>query len=210
MIFSLAITIAMTLQNQCVFAIEIVIMYTMFFGGFLAAFYMPNLTKKSDPPRWRGMTWTMAINFILYALITGHAVWFWTYGCDKHFMNMPCGTANFIFVPVSNDDFRDWRILLGLITFCGAVEFAVLYPLFLILFSQELKRSVEESAIYQGLFPRVCYARIEDQTEQVVDSTIMRIWSKVATWQQKMHRKLGFLRMGLFREPPVLEGRASL
>jgi hypothetical protein len=146
----------------------------------------------------------------LVFLITGHSAWFWTYGYDKHFVNMPCGTTNFVFVPVSDNSFRAWRILLGSMTFCGAVEFAVLYPLFLILFSKELKRSVEESAIYQGLFPRVRYARIEDQTEQVEDSTIMRTWMKVAAWKQKMHRKMGFLRMGMFREPPVLEGRASL
>lgn len=213
MIFSLAISIAifvMTFQNQCVFAIEIVIMYTMFFGGFLSVFYMPNFTKKGEPRKWLGMTWTRMTIFTSYVLMVGHGSWFWTYGYDKHFVNMPCGTTVFFFVPVSSYDFQFWRVILGVMTFSSAVEFAIFYPLFIILFPAELKRSIVESAIYQGLFPRGRYTQIEHETEQVQDSATIRIWAKLGAWYQKLRHRLRFLRMGMFQEAPVLDGRASL
>lgn len=87
-IFLLAITIAilvLTAQNQCVFAIEMVIMYIMFFGGYFSVFFQPNLVKKEESPKWLAMRWTTAVIKILYALVIGHGSWFWIYGYDKHF-----------------------------------------------------------------------------------------------------------------------------
>ncbi|PMD31289.1 hypothetical protein L207DRAFT_572957 [Hyaloscypha variabilis F] len=213
LIFSLAIFITimvMTGRSECDFTIELVMLYIMFFGGFLCVFYRPNLISKENPPKWLGMTWHRAITMCLYGVMIGHAAWFWPIGYNSSFVKMPCGTTLFFFGPISDVSFIPLRVLLGLATICGAVEFAVLYPLFVILFSEEIKRSILESAVYQGLFPRHQYARIEEQDESATDSTLARWWAKLARWHRKMRSRLAFLKLGLFKEAKAVEGRAKI
>ena len=59
MIFLTAIcaaVVVMPVQSTCTFAIEIVILYYMFYGGCLCVFTWPNLTTKEPNSRWLGMT----------------------------------------------------------------------------------------------------------------------------------------------------------
>jgi hypothetical protein len=93
---------------------------------------------------------------------------------------------------------------------CGAAEFAVIHPSFMILFSAELKRSVLESAISKGLFRRGQYTRLEQQDEPPTpsESTVGRLWTALGVLHQSLRQRLMFLRLGMFKELPVLEGRA--
>jgi hypothetical protein len=146
----------------------------------------------------------------LYGVTIGHGAWFWSIGYNRSFVKLPCGTTLFFFGPISDVTFIPLRAFLGLVTICASVEFAVLYPLFNILFSEELKRSILESALYQGLFPRHQYSRIEEQDETATESTMARCWAKLVLWHRKMRSRLAFLRLGLFKESRALESRAKM
>lgn len=126
------------------------------------------------------------------------------------FRHMPCGTTNFILITISHYRFGVVRAVFAVMTFWSAAEFAVLVPLFVVLFYQELKRSVVESPIYQGLFPRGRYMRVNDQTEPIRDSIANRIFMRLGSWHSILRKRLGLLRMGLFRATPILEGRAGV
>jgi hypothetical protein len=210
--FSLAIFVTimvMTANSDCNFAIELVILYIMYFGGYFCVYHQPNLTSKDDPLEWQGLTWSKAVTHILYSAMAGHAAWFWPVGYTRHFIKMPCGTTNFFFGPMSDEPFTLLRFLLGFASFCGAVEFAIFYPLFVILFLEEIKRSIKESALYKGLFPLSQYTRIEEQEDSGREALMGNWWTRFVLWHKKM-RGLEFLKLGLFREPLVIEGKAKV
>jgi hypothetical protein len=105
LIFLIAIAVAvfvMSVQSTCNFALEIVILYYMFFGGYLCICTQPNLTTSKSKVKWLGMTWHNAILRVLYILMIGHSAWFWIHGYDKVFAKLPCGTHHFFFGKISD------------------------------------------------------------------------------------------------------------
>ncbi len=208
-IASLIAILVMTVTNPCVFSVEIFILYTMFFGGYFCVFCMPNLHKKSGSSGWLGMTWTRAIIINLYMLMSVHAAWFWIYGFDQHFVTHPCGSSYFIFVQMSYSDMAMLRVVLAGMAVFATVELMVVYPLHLFLFHGELQRSIMQSSVYQGLFPRSRYSQLSDGSQQqpITNSGFSRIAAMLERLRQALRRRLPFLRLGLYQEPTVLKGK---
>jgi hypothetical protein len=212
LLFLIAICVTalvMSIQNTCNFALEIIILYYMFFGGKLCVFTWPNLTTPKSKIKWLGMTWYRTILSILDIFMIGHGAWFWLRGYDTRFARLPCGTHHFFFVKISDPgDFGLLRFFLATNFLSGLIEVGFIKLAFTILFIREIVRSVRESDIYRGLFPRSRYSQIE-QRQNSNASPYFKIFEPISAFHSRVHAKYAsFVArfLGIFVEAMQLKG----
>ncbi len=97
LIFHIAIWIALavlTFQKICTFAVEIVLLYYLVYGGYMCVFTRPNL--RDVEPAMMGLHWSHMLLFLLHLTIGTHVVWLIVYSRFS-FPNISCGTTLFFF-----------------------------------------------------------------------------------------------------------------
>ncbi len=155
LIFHIALWIAvavLTFQKICTFAVEMVLLYYLVYGGFVCVFIRPNLGDFE--PAMMDLHWSRVVLILSYWTMGTHVVWFIMFGRFT-FPNMPCGTTIFFFGPVKDDWMDLLAILLGPGLFGGMVFLAVLMCGFCFIFAGQIHESIMESPLYKGLFPRL-------------------------------------------------------
>ena len=104
LVFSLAICLATVISSffdACIFAIEIEILYWMYWGGFLCVFASaPCPIQLGSKSKWTKLNWTTMVLFTTHALMVYHGIWYIWYAYDQIFSRMPCGTYHFFLVPM--------------------------------------------------------------------------------------------------------------
>ena len=160
LVFSMAIcfaTVISSFSKVCIFAIEIEIMYWMYWGGFVCVFASSlcpiQLGSKS---KWIKLKWTTVILFTTHALMVCHGTWFIWYGCHQIFSRMPCGTYHFFLVLLLDPSERFWHVTAFmtdlLATFAGPL--LGVFPLIVLLLAAEVKHSIQPSATFQLVYPK--------------------------------------------------------
>jgi hypothetical protein len=192
LIFLIAIVVTvfvMSFQTSCNFALEIVLLYYMYFGGNISVFTWPNLTTANSQTKWLGMTWHGAIISILNIFMYGHSTWFWVWGYNTVFARLPCGTHHFFFGKISDPGaFMVLRWLFAMNSITASIWYAFLAAVFAILFIGEIRRSILESDIYRGLFPRGQYRRVEAPQDRDT-SLYSKIFAPISAYHSKIHTK---------------------
>jgi len=209
LLFLLAICIAvmvMTFRDPCDFSIEIIIMYYMFFGSYFCVFCWPNIYTKKSQVKWTGPTLTRVILMTLYLIMLCHASWFWTRGYDVGFARSPCGTYHFAFGKIDASYFIAIRVFLAVMAISGAVEIAIILPVFTMVFAEDFGQSIKGSDIYRGLFPKSGYEALPT-TEAPTAKHTNRLVATLSRWRSKVRERY-YDRvtrgLGLFREPVIL------
>lgn len=155
LIFSLAICVATliaTFVKACVFSVEIIILYWMYWGGYICVFgSAPCLIKLGNARSWMKVDWTTVIFFITHWIMAYHGVWFMIYAYDQHFPRMPCGTWHFFFAPVLDPGARFWvlRDWMSIVAIPIVAFVLIAFPLVAVLVLPEIKYAVQSSTFYQ-------------------------------------------------------------
>lgn len=157
LIFHIALWIAvavLTFQKTCIFAVEIVLLYYLVYGGYICVFIRPNLGDFE--PAIIDLHWSRVLLFLSYLTMGTHVLWFIIYGRFS-FPNMPCGTTIFFFGPVQ-DNWMDFLALsLGPGIFVAVILLMFWIFGFCFIFAGRILESITNSPLYKGLFPRVRY-----------------------------------------------------
>jgi hypothetical protein len=101
----LAICLAVAIVSaarSCVFAVEVEILYWMYWGGFVCVYASaPYMIRLGKLTKWVSLDWTTAIFFVTHWVMAWHGLWIAWSAYDHVFAHMPCGTFHaFIgFVP---------------------------------------------------------------------------------------------------------------
>ena len=101
--FHVALCIAvvvLTFQKTCTFAVEIVLLYYLVYGGFICVFSRPNLGDSKGA--MMDLRWSQVILSLSFWTMVTHAVWFIIFGRFR-LPKMPCETTIFFFGPVDDD-----------------------------------------------------------------------------------------------------------
>ena len=152
LIFHIALCIAvtvLTVQKTCTFAVKIVLLYYLVFGGFICVFSKPNLGDSE--PAMMDLHWSQVFKFLSFLTMVIHVVWFILFG---HFSlpNMPCESTIFFFGPV-NSQWMD--ICLILLVFFLIINVLCLGLLMIVPICGPCFVSVVKSLLSKGLLPRV-------------------------------------------------------
>ena len=83
-------------------------------------------------------------------------VWFAYYGYDQVFARMPCGTYHFLLFPILDPSQGFWtlRDYLAYLLIALAPPLLAAFPFTGLLLASEVKHTIQNSAIYQTLFPK--------------------------------------------------------
>ena len=158
--FSLAICLATIISSfvkNCVFSIEIEIMYWMYWGGYVCVFgSAPCRVRLGSEMKWIKLDWTTMILLTTHALMIYDGAWFVCYAYDQVFSRMPCGTYHFFFLPVLDPSQGFWTLrdyLTHMLLFFIPALLTFI-PFFGLLLASEVKDTVQHSATYEFLFPK--------------------------------------------------------
>ena len=149
------VTYFLSFSEDCIFSIEIEILYWIYWGGYVCVFLSaPNPIKLGSKPTWTGITWNTMIILTLHTFMICHAVWFWAWAYDYKFPRMPCGTYHFIPFPMLDPSTIFWR---SRREFTLLILFPVLIQLMLasfmspLLFAFEIKQTIQHSMAYKAI-----------------------------------------------------------
>ena len=178
---ALCITVAvLTFQKTCTFAIEIVLLYYLVYGGFICVFSRPNL--EDFEPATMGLHWSQVVLFLSFLTMVTHVVWFIIFGRFS-LPKMPCETAVFFFGPVDHslmDFWMDWLAVCLVHYICLVVFLTTLWICgFCFLSAVKILVSIMNSLLYRNFFPRVGYRSVVQ-----LQSAISRYlgFSKLLEW----------------------------
>ena len=161
LIFHIALCIAvavLTFQKTCTFAIEIVLLYYLVYGGFICVFSRPNL--EDCEPATMDLHWSQVVLFLSFLTMVTHVVWFVVFGRFS-LPKMPCETAIFFFGPVDQslmEFWMDWLAVFLVQYVCLVVVLTTLWICgFCFLSTLDILVSIMKSFLYRGSFQRVAY-----------------------------------------------------
>lgn len=160
LIFSSILCLATFIKSfakDCVFSIEIEIMYWMYWGGFVCVFASaPCPAQLGSEMKWIKLNWTDGILFTTHILMTYHGIWFVLYAYDQVFSRMPCGTYQFFLVPMLDPSESFWalRDYLTHLMVPWVPALMAVFPFVGLLLASEIKHSIQHSAIYQWFILR--------------------------------------------------------
>ncbi|CZS90512.1 uncharacterized protein RAG0_01570 [Rhynchosporium agropyri] len=145
----LAATILVSTQNQKTYAVEIVVMAYLYFGGLVTcslsilAAGVRRPAEKHPVSLWRGtIMYITAIAMGLYHL--------WFYWGPERFMDTPCGTWLFPFGNVETENFRhSWVLIYAIVSIVVGVSWPLTAVAALILFIPDMV------TILARLFPKL-------------------------------------------------------
>ncbi|KAJ9604870.1 hypothetical protein H2200_010985 [Cladophialophora chaetospira] len=199
LLFSLGIcimTVALAFIKACVFAIEIEILYWMYWGGFVCAFASsPCQVKLGSKVKWVGLHWSTVILYLTHMLMTYHAIWFVWYAYDHVFSRSPCGTYHYFILPMRDPSERFWALKDFLMWLMSPLAYPLLllFRLLAVLLAAEIKQSVKTAATYQMFFPRTTHA--SNSQQQPADSESSKQLSlrlRVYSWLSCFYSGLRF------------------
>lgn len=210
-------TFVLTLTNSCTFAIEIVILYYLFWGSICSIYLSPRIESDIISRTSIRLGWDRLMRLALMTLMIMHAAWFWTIGYDVQLARLPCGTYHFFFGKVQDhaSPGNAWRstylmrvVLLSGLTLATVVGFALSFVV-LLLFAGEIASTVQGCSLYRSLFVRPM-ARATDNplakytdgdmtsmsTTKTLRSRYRRAGHDIRIWQTDLHDRyaLSFLR----------------
>ena len=162
LIFNIALCAAAyesTFTERCVFGIEIEILYWLYWGGLICvSASSPSRTRLTiKRGEWIGLDWRTAIQYTTNVLMAYHTIWFVWLAYDRVFSRMPCGTYQFLFMPVLDPSktFCLLRDLLMPVINTLVFPFVLSVPFLVVVLTSEIKNSVRDSTLCQFFFPRV-------------------------------------------------------
>lgn len=129
----------------------------MYWGGYICVFgSAPDAIAFEPETKWLKLDWTTAIIFIKHMAMTYHGLWFVWWGYDQVFARMPCGTYQFLLVPMLDPSerfgyIRDWLMVLWLPLVAPLI---VVFPFLAVLLATEIKHAVQDAPIFGLLFHR--------------------------------------------------------
>lgn len=176
LVFSVAlciVTLVSSFTKDCVFSIEIEVLYWMYWGGFVSVFASSlSPVRLGRVTQWVDVDWTTIIFFITHWIMSYHGIWFVCYAYDQVFPRMPCGTYHFFLAPMLDPStgywlIRDWLSMMAVPIFYFIIHG---FPLVLLLSLPEIKYAMTRSSIYQDLFGK-SDASDDDQIEPTKHSS---------------------------------------
>ena len=196
LIFHIALCIAvavLTLQKTCTFAVEIVLLYYLVFGGYICVFARPNW--RDFEPAMMVLHWSQVLLSLSVLTMITHVVWFIIFG---HFRlpKMPCETTIFFFGPVNGYWMDFWVDLLryfllfsillsgGWMTLllCGSCFISAVKILLLVV----------QSILYRDLFLRARYRSVVQlQSASLRYLQFSKILEWLATQPSSIRNKYG-------------------
>jgi hypothetical protein len=198
LVFSLAIclaTIIASFSKACVFGMEIIILYWMFWGGYICVFgSAPCPIRLGSVSSWMRLDWMTVIVYLTLWSMSYHAFWFFWYAYDQSFARMPCGTVHWFIVPVLDPSKEFWLLRDLSEVLALPVFFIVLvaFPWFTLLIIPEFKHAIQMSAVYK-IFVRKVIARGQEQNRPAEHAIARgklplhrRMYRKIA----RLHREL--------------------
>lgn len=162
LVFSIAICLAaiiLSTSGACVFAVEIEILYWVYWGGFMCVFATASYSGLALSMRsrtWVKLDWTVAITYVTHWIMAYHGLWFIWHGYDQTLARMPCGTyhafTGFVLKDPSDAFWvvRDWWTMM----FWPFLAVApLIFPWTALLMLPELHGAIQHSAIFTAIFP---------------------------------------------------------
>lgn len=205
-------TVVLSIYHACIFAVEIELLYWLYWGGFVCVFASsPNSIRLGQTPKWIGIDWIMVIFFAMHMVMAYHAIWFVWYAYDMVFSRMPCGTFHFMLAKLPDPCWafglaRDFFMIL-VHPFIDGFIFGP--PLVMILLLAEFIHFVQTSVLFELVFAIPEQSRQEVLQTQIVDR-------ERSTWRVRdssvylLSRKLYFGFRKLFGFPDNNHGRIRL
>ena len=179
----------LTFQKTCTFAVEIVLLYYLAYGGFFCVFTRPNLGDFE--PAMMDPNWSNMVLLLYYLTMLTHVVWFIIIG-RYSFPNMPCATTIFFFGPVQDAWMDVLAILMGPGLFGAVIILTVLTCVSCFIFAGQILESMRKSSIYQGLFSGIRYSPVVQlQSTTFRYLRVSKMLELSATQRENMRNKYG-------------------
>lgn len=201
-------TLVLSASSDCTFAIEIVIMYYLFWGGICCVYLVPRLESVNTNRKASMPSWDLMLRTLLVMLMTLHAMWFWTFGYDVQLARMPCGTYHFFFGKVqdaaspANAKRSTYlmRVVLLSATTLATVFWIALSGVIIVLFAGEIIDAIKGCRINKLLLvrdmaslddgPPLLYADRDATSKTMTSATTTRYGSigrSIKIWQRELH-----------------------
>ena len=182
-------TAILTFQKTCAFAVEVVLLYYLFYGGHVCVFIKPNLGDfESETMDFHWLNMVLVLHY--FTMLT-HVVWFIFFG-RYSFPNMPCGTTIFFFGPVEDAGMDVLAMFMGPGLLGGVVILTLLMCGSCFVFAGQVLESIMKSSTYQGLFPGVHYRPVvQPQSTSSRYHWVSKMQEWLATRREDLRNKYG-------------------